>query len=118
MVLRDFTWFFEVTHVEPSKRSGLESARGEILETLKKEKAVKRARESAGSDLGEIRASGKGFAKAAKSLDLVVEQTGFFSRSDNPLGIESGDFVSDVFGLRSDRPDAGIASISPGRLST
>ena len=104
VVLRDFTWFFEVTHVEPSKRSGLESARAEILEALKKEKAVERARESAGSDLGEMRASGKGFAKAAKSLDLVVEQTGFFSRSDNPLEIESGDFVSDVFGLRSNRP--------------
>ena len=33
-----------------------------------------------------------------------MEQTGFFSRSENPLGVESGDFISDVFGLRSDRP--------------
>ena len=44
VVLRDFTWFFEVTRVESSKRSGVESARGEIIEALKKEKAVERAR--------------------------------------------------------------------------
>ena len=104
VVLRDFTWFFEVTHVERSRRSGIESARGEILRALNKEKAVERAREAAGGDLGKIKASAKGFAAAAKSLDHVVEQTGFFSRSENPLGVESGDFISDVFGLRSDRP--------------
>ena len=104
VVLRDFTWFFEVTGVESSKRSGIESARGEILRVLNKEKAVERAGEVAGSDLGKIKASGKSFAAAAKSLDHVVEQTGFFTRSENPLGTESGDFVSDVFGLRSDSP--------------
>lgn len=103
VVLRDFTWFFEVTHVERSRRSGIESARGEILGALNKEKAVERARETAGDDLGKIKASAKGFAAAARSLDHVVEQTGFFSRSENPLGVESGDFISDVFGLRSDR---------------
>lgn len=104
VVLRDFTWFFEVTHVERSRRSGIESARGEILRALNKEKGVERAREAAGGDLGKIKASAKGFAVAAKSLDHVVEQTGFFSRSENPLGVESGDFISDVFGLRKDRP--------------
>ena len=104
VVLRDFTWFFEVTHVERSRRSGIESARGEILGALNEEKAVERAREAAGGDLGKIKASAKGFAAAAKSLDHVVEQTGFFSRSENPLGVESGDFISDVFGLRRDRP--------------
>ena len=103
VVLRDFTWFFEVTHVEHSKRAGIESVRGEILWALDKEKAVERARDAAGGELGKIKASGKGFAAAAKSLDHVVEQTGFFSRSENPLGTESGDFISDVFGLRSDR---------------
>ncbi len=104
VILRDFTWFFEVTGVESSRRSGIESARGEILGALKGEKAVERAREVAGSDLGKIKASGKSFAAAAKSLDHVVEQTGFFTRSENPLGAESGDFVSDVFGLRSESP--------------
>ena len=104
VVLRDFTWFFEVTGVEPSRRSTVESVRGEILRVLKKGKAVERARETAGRDLEKIKASGKSFAAAAKSLDHVVEQTGFFTRSENPLGTESGDFVSDVFGLRSDRP--------------
>ncbi|MYH40036.1 MAG: hypothetical protein F4154_03640, partial [Candidatus Dadabacteria bacterium] len=104
VVLRDFTWFFEVTHVERSRRSGIESVRGEILRAVNKEKAVERARETAGGDLGKIKASAKGFAAAAKSLDHVVEQTGFFSRSENPLGVESGDFISDVFGLRSNRP--------------
>lgn len=104
VVLRDFTWFFEVTHVERSRRSGIESVRVEILGALSEEKAVERARETAGSDLGKIKASAEGFAAAAKSLDHVVEQTGFFSRSENPLGVESGDFISDVFGLRSDRP--------------
>lgn len=104
VVLRDFTWFFEVTRVERSRRSGIEPARGEILRALNKEKAVERARETAGGDLGKIKASAKGFAAAAKSLDHVVEQTGFFSRSENPLGVESGDFISDVFGLRSNRP--------------
>lgn len=104
VVLQDFTWFFEVTSVEPSRRSGIESVRGEILRALKEEKAVERAREVAGSDLGKIKASGKGFAAAAKSLDHVVEQTGFFTRSENPLGTESRDFVSDVFGLRSANP--------------
>lgn len=104
VVLRDFTWFFEVTQVERPKRSGLESVRGEILGALKKEKAVKRAEETAGGDLGKIRASGKGFAAAAKSLDLVVEETGFFLRSENPLKTESRDFISDVFGLRSATP--------------
>ena len=104
VVLRDFTWFFEVNHVERSRRSGIESVRGEILGALGEEKAVERAREAAGGDLGKIKASAKDFATAAKSLDHVVEQTGFFSRSENPLGVESGDFISDVFGLRSDRP--------------
>ena len=104
VVLQDFTWFFEVTGVEPPRRSAIESVRGEILRALKKAKAVERAREAAGRDLGKIKASGKGFAAAARSLDHVVEQTGFFTRSENPLGTESGDFVSDVFGLRSDRP--------------
>ena len=104
VVLRDFTWFFEVTRVERSRRSGIESARAEILMALNKEKGVERARETAGGDLGKIKASAKGFAAAAKSLDHVVEQTGFFSRSENPLGVESGDFISDVFGLRSNRP--------------
>ena len=104
VVLRDFTWFFEVTRVESSRRSGIESARGEIVETLKREKAVERARESAGENLAKITASGKGFAAAAKSLGLSVERTGFFSRSEDPLDVESGDFIPDVFGLRSDRP--------------
>lgn len=104
VVLRDFTWFFEVTGVESSRRSAVESVRGKILGILKKEKAAERAREAAGSDLEKIKASGKNFAAAAKSLDHVVEQTGFFTRSENPLGIEFGDFVSDVFGLRSSRP--------------
>ena len=104
VVLRDFTWFFEVSRIERSKRSGIESVRGEILRALKEEKAVERAREAAGEDLKKIRASGKSFSEAAKSLDHVVEQTGFFSRSENPLSTESGNFISDVFGLRGDRP--------------
>ena len=104
VVLRDFTWFFEVTRVERPRRSGIESARGEILRALNKEKGVARAREAAGGDLGKIKASAKGFAAAARSSDRVVERTGFFSRSENPLGVESGDFISDVFGLRSNRP--------------
>lgn len=104
VVLRDFTWFFEVTGVQSSKRSGIESVRGEIIEALKKEKAVERARESAGENLAKITASGKGFSGAAKSIGLSVERTGFFSRSDDPLDVESGDFISDVFGLRSNRP--------------
>ncbi len=104
VVLRDFTWFFEVTGVQSSKRSGIEFVRGEIIEALKKEKAVERARESAGENLAKITASGKGFSGAAKSIGLSVERTGFFSRSDDPLDVESGDFISDVFGLRSNRP--------------
>lgn len=104
VVLRDFTWFFEVTGVQSSKRSGIEFVRGEIIEALKKEKAVERARESAGENLAKITASGKGFSGAAKSMGLSVERTGFFSRSDDPLNVESGDFISDVFGLRSNRP--------------
>lgn len=104
VVLRDFTWFFEVTGVRSSKRSGIESVRGEIVEALKKEKAVERARESAGDGLAKITASGKGFAAAAKSMGLSVERTGFFSRSEDPLEVKSGDFISDVFGLRSNRP--------------
>ena len=103
VVLQDFTWFFEVTGVEPSKRSAVESVRGEILGALKREKAVESAREAAGDNLGKIKASGKSFAAAAKSLGLFVEETGFFTRAENPLGAESGDFVSDVFGLRSSR---------------
>lgn len=104
VVLRDFIWFFEVTRVESSKRSGVESARGEIIEALKKEKAVERARESAGENLAKITAPGKDFSAQAKSMGLSLERTGFFSRSENPLGIESGDFISDVFGLRTNRP--------------
>lgn len=104
VVLRDFTWFFEVTGVQSSKRSGIESVRGEIIEILKRENAVERARESAGENLAKITASGKGFSGAAKSMGLSVERTGFFSRSDDPLDVESGDFISDVFGLRSNRP--------------
>ena len=104
VVLRDFTWFFEVTRVRSSKRSGIEPARGEIIEALKREKAVDRAGESAGGSLAKIIDSGKGFSGAAKSLGLSVERTGFFSRSEDPLEVESGDFISDVFGLRSSRP--------------
>ncbi len=104
VVLRDFTWFFEVTRVESSKRSGVESARGEIIEALKREKAVERARESAGENLAKITAPGKDFTAQAKSMGLSLGRTGFFSRSENPLGIESGDFISDVFGLRTNRP--------------
>ncbi len=104
VVLRDFTWFFEVTGVQSSRRAGIESVRGEIIEALKKEKAVERARESAGENLEKITASGKGFTAAAKSMGLSVESTGFFSRSQDPLDVESGDFISDVFGLRSNRP--------------
>ena len=104
VVLRDFTWFFEVTRVQSSKRSGIESVRGEIVEALKREKGVDRARESAGNSLAKITASGKGFSGVAKSMGLSVERTGFFSRSEDPLDVESGDFISDVFGLRSNRP--------------
>lgn len=104
VVLQDFTWFFEVTGVQSSKRSGIESVRGEIVEALKGKKAVERAGESAGENLAKITASGKGFAAAAKSMGLSVKRTGFFSRSDDPLDVESGDFISDVFGLRSNRP--------------
>ena len=104
VVLRDFTWFFEVTRVEPSRRLAVESVRGEILGALKREVAVERAMESAARELEKIRISDEGFAAAAGSLGLSVEKTGFFTRSENPLGTESGDFVSDVFGLRSDRP--------------
>ena len=104
VVLQDFTWFFEVTGVKSQKRSGIESARGEIVGALKREKAVERARESAGAGLEKITASGKGFPAAAKSLGLPLERTGFFSRSENPLDVESGDFVSDVFGLRNSHP--------------
>lgn len=104
VVLRDFTWFFEVTRVQSSKRSGIESARGEIVEALKREKGVGRARESAGNSLAKITASGKDFSGVAKSMGLSVESTGFFSRSEDPLDVESGDFISDVFGLRSNRP--------------
>lgn len=104
VVLRDFTWFFEVTRVESSKRSGIESARGEIVEALKREKAVERAGESAGENLSKITAPGKDFAAQAKSMGLSLQRTGFFSRSENPLDVESGDFISDVFGLRSNRP--------------
>ena len=107
VVLRDFTWFFEVTGIQSSKRSGIESARGEIVETLKREKAVERARESAGEGLAKIGTSGKGFAAAARSMGLSVERTGFFSRSENPLDVESGDFIPDVFGLRDNRPTSG-----------
>ena len=107
VVLRDFTWFFEVTGIQSSKRSGIESARGEIVETLKREKAVERARESAGEGLAKIGTSGKGFAAAARSMGLSVERTGFFSRSGNPLDVESGDFIPDVFGLRNNRPTSG-----------
>lgn len=104
VVLRDFTWFFEVAEVQSSKRSGIEFVRGEITEALKMEKAVERAREAAGENLAKITASGKSFSGAAKSMGLSVERTGFFSRSDDPLDVESGDFISDVFGLRSNRP--------------
>jgi len=104
VVLRDFTWFFEVTHVESSKRSELEFVREEILEALKKEKSIDQAGESAEINLGKIKASGKSFKTVAKSLGFVVEQTGFFSRSDNPLGTEYRDFISEVFSLRNDRP--------------
>ncbi len=104
VVLQDFTWFFEVTRVESSKRSGIESMRGEIIEALKREKALDRAGKSAGEGLAKITASGKGFAAAAKSMGLSVERTGFFSRSENPLDVESDDFISDVFGLRDNRP--------------
>lgn len=104
VVLQDFTWFFEVTGVQSSKRLAVESVRGEIIEALKKEKAVDRARKSAGDSLAKITASDKNFTATAKSMDLSVESTGFFSRSEDPLDIESGDFISDVFGLRSDRP--------------
>lgn len=104
VVLQDFTWFFEVTGVQSSKRSGIESVRGEIIEALKREKAVERARESAGENLAKITASGKGFAAIAKSMGLSAQRTGFFSRSEDPLDVESGDFISDVFGLRSNRP--------------
>ena len=104
VVLQDFTWFFEVTGVRSSRRSGIESVRGEIVEALKREKAVERARESAGENLAKIKASGKGFAAAAKSMGLSAQSTGFFSRSEDPLDVESGDFIPDVFGLRDNRP--------------
>ena len=104
MVLQDFTWFFEVTRVESSKRSGIESVRGEIIEALKREKALDRAGKSAGEGLAKITASGKDFVAATKSMGLSVESTGFFSRSENPLDVESDDFISDVFGLRDNRP--------------
>ena len=104
VVLRDFTWFFEVTGVEPSKRSGIEPARTEILKALKGQRAVDRAGESARNSLSEITSSDKSFAAAAGSMGLSVKRSGFFSRSENPLGVESGDFISDVFGLRNDRP--------------
>ena len=104
VVLRDFTWFFEVTGVQSSKRAAVESVRGEITEALKKEKAVDRARESARDSLAKITASGKSFTATAKSMGLSAERTGFFSRSENPLDVESGDFISDVFGLRDNSP--------------
>ena len=104
VVLRDFTWFFEVTRVEPSKRLGIKSVRAEILKVLKGERAVERAKKSAGESLAKITSSAKIFPVAAESMGLSVKRSGFFSRSQNPLGVESGDFISDVFGLRNDQP--------------
>ncbi len=103
VVLENFTWFFEITRVESSKRLGVESVRGEIVESLSREKAVDRARAAAEENLAKITASDKSFAEEAKSMGLSARRTGFFSRSDDPLDIESEDFISDVFGLRDDR---------------
>ena len=90
VVLRDFTWFFEVTHVERSRRSGIESARGEILGALNEEKAVEQARKTAGDDLGKIKASAKGFAAAAKSLDHVVSRPAFSQGQRTLSGLNPG----------------------------
>lgn len=103
VVHRDFAWFFEVTAATPSRRAELSSVREDVEKALREKKSLDAAAESARESLSKL-VSAKDFAKAAASLSLSVDETGFFKRSGPPLGIESPEFVSEVFGLDSDRP--------------
>lgn len=103
VVHRNFAWFFEVTGARPSRPEEMSSARDRVVEFIRKEKSREMAGSAARARLKEIRASEKSFSAAARSMGLSVSRTGFFSRSELPLGITSAEFATDVFNLGKKR---------------
>ena len=102
-VHRDFTWFFEVTAVNPSRPAELSSVREDVEKALREKKSLEAAREAAGENLSKLAAGGN-FEKTAASLGLSPAETGFFGRSRPPLAVDAPEFVSEIFGLDSARP--------------
>jgi peptidyl-prolyl cis-trans isomerase D len=97
-------WVIEVSKIIPEREKRLEEAKEEIREHLKLIKAKEAARAKAEEILNKVKESGGRLEKAEKSLELKVEESGYFSRLDNIPKIGSDEIKLDAFSLDDKNP--------------
>lgn len=99
----DKIYVIEVADVIPSREKSLKEAEDEVREHLSNEKAKEVAKAKA-EEILKIAQSGGGLEKAAISLGLHLEETGYFSRVDSVPNINSDELKVDAFLLTNKSP--------------
>ncbi|MER3445461.1 MAG: hypothetical protein C4291_00885 [Candidatus Dadabacteria bacterium] len=99
----DKVYAIDVADVIPSREKSLKEAEDEIREHLTDAKA-KEIAEAKAKEILKIAQSGEGLEKAAISLGLHLDETGYFSRVDSVPKVNSDELKVDAFLLTDKSP--------------